>query len=229
MNHAGNKCLPRYWSIPDPRSHQERDIAYRRDCLQLQTTSSSHTFVQYQHAPSSCHFSERTYILPMNISTNCNIEFSEKLVCYDNTRTGDWCINLQHIGFSPEHFCAFLQNPQSLLLAYTTLPVEVIFQKCDIWFRAVLSMSIEELFWRWNLHSRCLYLCPRLNCCTESYIVRIHTSLTTRSWVLITFPSSNVCCVKSMSGIGTLTWICSIALAMCVLMAPEFLKRAVKI
>lgn len=44
---------------------------------------------------------------------------------------------------------------------------------------------------------------------------RQRTSLTTRSWVLMVFPSSSWCCVKSISGIGALSWIWLIARAIC--------------
>lgn len=44
------------------------------------------------------------------------------------------------------------------------------------------------------------------------------TSLMTRSCVLMTLPSSNVCRVQSTSAVGCLTWIFSIARSRCVLM-----------
>lgn len=72
------------------------------------------------------------------------------------TRTSDGRINVEEIGLSTQDLGTLLENVQSVLFGYTTLPVEVVLQESDVGLRRIGFR--EELRVGGDAHSRSLYL-----------------------------------------------------------------------
>ena len=99
----------------------------------------------------------------------------------------------------------------------------MILEKGNVGLASILAMLVEELLGSGLEHGGCLHL-SGYQPVWRLYKDGTRTSLTTRSCVLITLPSSRVCSVKSMAGVGSLTWIFSIARSRCVAMTSRNLS-----
>jgi len=60
-------------------------------------------------------------VLAMNITANC-----------------DWCIHFKQVGFGPEKFGTFMNDPKSLLMGQSAFAIEMLLQELNIGFATIL-------------------------------------------------------------------------------------------